>query len=59
MRLISTKDCGENSVVSVDTNFTSNLSKDCILTTVGCLTSKGFKEAKVSTFSVLVCLTCE
>lgn len=47
MRLISIADCGEDNVLSVDKNFTAHLSKDCILTTSGCVTSKGFKEAKV------------
>lgn len=47
MKLISVDNCDENNVVSIDKNFTANLSPDCILSTVGCLTSKGFKEAKV------------
>lgn len=42
------KNClGEKQVVQVDTNFTSDLSKDCILTTNGCVTSLGYKQAKV------------
>lgn len=47
MRLISIVECGEDNILSVDKNFTAHLSKDCILTTSGCVTSKGFKEAKV------------
>lgn len=48
MRVISVENClGDEQVVKVDTNFTSELSKDCILTSNGCLTSLGFKQAKV------------
>lgn len=48
MKLVSIDNCDENNVVSIDKNFTANLSPECILTTAGCLTSKGFKEAKVN-----------
>lgn len=48
MRVMSVENClGEEQIVQVDTNFTSDLSKDCILTTNGCYTSLGFKQAKV------------
>lgn len=47
MRLISIADCIEDNVLSVDKNFTAKLSKDCILSTSGCVTSKGFEKAKV------------
>lgn len=47
MQLISVDNCAENNVLMVDKNFTATLSSDCFLTTVGCVTSKGFKEAKV------------
>lgn len=47
MRVISVKNCGGNNVVAVDKNFTASLSKDCIITTMGCITSKGFQQAKV------------
>lgn len=48
MRVTSVENClGDEQVVQVDTNFTSDLSKDCILTTNGCVTSLGFKQAKV------------
>lgn len=54
MKLISVENCEEGNVVSIDKNFTANLSPDCMLTTVGCMTSKGFKEAKVSEFFIIV-----
>lgn len=47
MKLISVENCAENNVLMVDKNFTATLDSDCFLTTVGCVTSKGFKEAKV------------
>lgn len=47
MRLMSVDNCGDDNVVTIDANFTANLSPDCILSTIGCLHSKGFKEAKV------------
>lgn len=48
MKLISVEPCGGDNVITVDKNFTSDLSTDCIITTHGCVRSKGFKEAKVS-----------
>lgn len=47
MKLISIENCDENNVVMVDKNFTAVLGADCMLQTFGCITSKGFKEAKV------------
>lgn len=38
---------GKNQIVTVDSNFTSSLNKKCEVTTVGCVSSKGFKEATV------------
>lgn len=52
MRVMSVENClGDEQVIQVDTNFTSDLSKDCILTTNGCITSLGFKQAKVMSAS--------
>ncbi|XP_055295197.1 uncharacterized protein LOC129564970 [Sitodiplosis mosellana] len=48
MNLISVMNCAENNVLMVDQNLTATLSKDCFLTTIGCISSKGFKEAKVN-----------
>ncbi|XP_031623473.1 uncharacterized protein LOC116340880 [Contarinia nasturtii] len=52
MKLISVTNCGDDNVIIVDKNFTASLSSDCIVTTGGCVTSKGFKEAKVK-YSIL------
>lgn len=43
----SVENCGANNVLLIDSNFTADLSDDCIVVTKGCLLSKGFKEAKV------------
>lgn len=48
MKLISVENCDENSVVTIDSNFTADLSSDCIVTTNGCLHSKGFNAAIVN-----------
>lgn len=45
--LFSVENCGTDNVVTIDSNFTADLSPDCIVTSKGCLLSKGFKEAKV------------
>lgn len=47
MKLISLENCGDDNVLTIEKNFTATLSADCFVTTNGCLTSKGFKEAKV------------
>lgn len=47
MNLITVENCGNDNIVTIDGDFTADLSADCMLTTKGCLHSKGFKEAKV------------
>lgn len=47
MKIISVENCHDDNVLSIDTNFTATLSPDCFVSTVGCVASKGFKEAKV------------
>lgn len=47
MKLLSVENCADDNVVTIDGDFSASLSSDCMLTTVGCIHSKGFKEAKV------------
>ncbi|KAG4073883.1 hypothetical protein HA402_014088 [Bradysia odoriphaga] len=43
----SIENCGgKGQIVTVDSNFTSSINKKCEVTTSGCVSSKGFKEAK-------------
>lgn len=52
MHLTSVENCAADNVITMDQNFTATLSEDCILTTNGCFTTKGFKEAKVKQITV-------
>lgn len=36
---------GKTQVVTIDSNFTSSINKKCEVTTSGCVSSKGFKDA--------------
>lgn len=47
MRVLSVENCIKNPTIAVDANFTANLSPKCIVTSSGCITSKGFEQAKV------------
>lgn len=57
MNLISAENCGSNNIVTIDRNFSAMLSADCILTSVGCIRSKGFKQAKVEAQNFFCSLT--
>lgn len=47
-RFNSIENCGgKDQIVTVDSNFTSTINKKCEVTTVGCVSSKGFKDANV------------
>lgn len=53
LRFNSIENCGgPDQVVSIDQNFTTDLSSTCIVTTNGCVTSKGFTKAKAN-FSIM------
>lgn len=46
MRFKSVENCGgDNQIVTLDKNFTAILTPDCQVTSVGCITSKGFTKA--------------
>lgn len=53
MNVLSVENCGDDNVVTIASNFSAHLSPDCILTSIGCMHSKGFKEAKVSSVQIL------
>lgn len=57
MNLISAENCGSNNIVTIDRNFSAMLSADCILTSVGCIRSKGFKQAQVEAHNFFYSLT--
>lgn len=53
LRMNKIENCGgDDQIITVDSNFTANLSPACVVTTNGCITSKGFTKAKVD-FSIL------
>lgn len=39
--------CNEKNVITIDSNFTTEISSDCMLWNTGCYTSLGFSTAKV------------
>lgn len=45
--LSSVENCGTDNVITIDPNFTADLSSDCMLISKGCMDSKGYKKAKV------------
>lgn len=57
MNLISAENCGSNNIVTIDRHFSAMLSADCILTSVGCIRSKGFKQAQVEAHNFFYSLT--
>lgn len=54
MRVLSVENCNKNPIIAVDANFTANLSPKCIVTSSGCITSKGFEQAKVLVYTLHV-----
>lgn len=59
MKLISLENCGDDNVLTIEKNFTATLSANCFVTTNGCITSKGFKEAKVCDECIIYLLNFE
>lgn len=47
MEVLSIKNCIDDPIFETDANLTTVLHEDCTITTNGCVTSKGFTEAKV------------
>lgn len=47
MRFNKIANCGDNNVVTIDSNFTTSINKKCEVSTNGCLTSLGFTAAKI------------